>query len=123
MPWPIKTDKNHAAQFQSSKEFFQGPIYRDPTENSPQEDDAQQGSLGWSKAPGVLARKRSCQTANPVHSWERWTPGGSRSNFQHNHAHSTRQGGVVSVRVVTLDPWAIHHACPTSDRYHQAKGS
>jgi hypothetical protein len=102
---------------------FQGLIHGDPTQNSSQEDEAQQGSPGWTKAPGVQAMKRSCQTANPLHSRERWTTRGSRCNCQHHQAHSTRLGGVASVYVVTWHSWAVHHACPTSNQYHQVEGA
>jgi hypothetical protein len=114
-----ETEKNHVAHTRSSKEAFQGLFSLGPELGTSQENDAEQGSPGWTIAPRVHKKKWMRISADPI-------PGGTRRGNGHNchsqEAHYTGQGGVESVRVVTRHSRALKHECPTSNHCYQAGG-
>jgi len=114
-----RTNKNHVLRSQSSKESFQCPFIGTSL-GTAQENDAEQGSPGQTLAPGVQTRKWTQQAANSILPWKGWSQRGNRCHCQYYQAHSTRQGGVVSVRVVTQHSWAVHHERPTSNHCYQS---
>ena len=60
------TTNHHVSPSSCLKVFLQGSVCWAPPWYSPQEHQDEQGSPGWTQASGVLARKQSGKTTNPV---------------------------------------------------------